>query len=64
MKIAQKLIATARALVANDKGILVMDESNPTCNKRFAKMGIRQVAGLMSLPNQNAKSVLKVGRMQ
>ena len=39
---AKKLIDTARALVADDKGLLAMDESNPTCNKRFAKMGIPQ----------------------
>ena len=39
---AQKLIDTARALVASDKGLLAMDESNPTCNKRFAKLGIPQ----------------------
>ncbi len=36
------LIETARALVADDKGILAMDESTPTCNKRFAKLGIPQ----------------------
>ncbi|MGP8201120.1 MAG: class I fructose-bisphosphate aldolase [Limisphaerales bacterium] len=39
---AQALIDTARILVANDKGLLAMDESNPTCNKRFAKLGIPQ----------------------
>jgi fructose-bisphosphate aldolase class I len=39
---AQKLIDTARTLVAGDKGLLAMDESNPTCNKRFAKLGIPQ----------------------
>jgi fructose-bisphosphate aldolase class I len=39
---AQALIDTARALVADDKGLLAMDESNPTCNKRFAKLGIPQ----------------------
>ena len=38
----QGLIDTARALVADDKGLLAMDESNPTCNKRFAKLGIPQ----------------------
>ena len=38
----QELIDTARALVADDKGLLAMDESNPTCNKRFAKLGIPQ----------------------
>jgi len=32
----------ARALVVGDKGLLAMDESNPTCNKRFAKLGIPQ----------------------
>ena len=38
----RELIDTARALVADDKGLLAMDESNPTCNKRFAKLGISQ----------------------
>jgi fructose-bisphosphate aldolase class I len=32
----------ARRLVADDKGILAMDESHPTCNKRFAKLNIPQ----------------------
>lgn len=39
---AQELIDTARALVADDKGLLAMDESNPTCNQRFARLGIAQ----------------------
>jgi fructose-bisphosphate aldolase class I len=39
---SQKLIDTARMLVAGDKGLLAMDESNPTCNKRFARLGIPQ----------------------
>src|ERR1700690_2886289 len=39
---AQGLIDTARKLVAGDKGLLAMDESNPTCNKRFAGVGIPQ----------------------
>jgi fructose-bisphosphate aldolase class I len=38
----QTLIDTARALVADDKGLLAMDESTPTCNKRFASLGIPQ----------------------
>jgi len=38
----QALMDTARAMVAEDKGLLAMDESNPTCNKRFAKLGIPQ----------------------
>ena len=38
----QELINTARALVADAKGLLAMDESNSTCNKRFARYGIPQ----------------------
>jgi fructose-bisphosphate aldolase class I len=37
---AQELRATAKAMVAEGKGILAMDESNGTCNKRLAKVGI------------------------
>jgi len=29
-------------MVADDKGLLAMDESNPTCDRRFAKLGIPQ----------------------
>src|ERR1019366_2575148 len=36
------LTDTAKAMVADDKGLLAMDESHPTCNKRFAKLGIPQ----------------------
>src|ERR1700678_4077898 len=36
------LTKTAQALVGTDKGLLAMDESNPTCNKRFAALGIPQ----------------------
>jgi fructose-bisphosphate aldolase, class I len=36
------LVDTARELVAGDKGLLAMDESNPTCDKRFAALGIPQ----------------------
>jgi fructose-bisphosphate aldolase class I len=32
----------ANALVASGKGLLAMDESNPTCNRRFAALGIPQ----------------------
>jgi fructose-bisphosphate aldolase class I len=35
-----EIIKTANALIAGDKGILAMDESNPTCNKRFDLLGI------------------------
>ena len=38
----QVLNESAGKLVAADKGLLAMDESNPTCNKRFASLGIPQ----------------------
>ena len=38
---AKELRATAQAMVAPGKGILAMDESNGTCNKRFEKLGIQ-----------------------
>jgi len=38
----QDLVGTAKALVADDKGLLAMDESTPTCNRRFAALGIPQ----------------------
>lgn len=43
---AHKLINTAKAMVADNKGLLAMDESYPTCNKRFAKLGIPETAEL------------------
>jgi fructose-bisphosphate aldolase, class I len=39
---AQELRATAQAMVAPGKGVLAMDESNGTCNKRLGKVGIEQ----------------------
>jgi len=36
------LVETAQALVGAGRGLLAMDESNPTCDKRFAKVGIPQ----------------------
>ena len=38
----QELLTTAKAMVAEGKGLLAMDESTPTCNKRFEKVGISQ----------------------
>jgi len=40
---APELAETARTLV-RDKGLLAMDESNPTCNARFARLGIPATA--------------------
>jgi fructose-bisphosphate aldolase, class I len=37
--IVQELAATAHQLVGGGKGILAMDESNATCDKRFAAVG-------------------------
>jgi len=42
----KEIIKTAKTLVADDKGLLAMDESNPTCNKRFAAAGIPQTEEL------------------
>ena len=39
---AQAFTETARVLVAGSRGLLAMDESNPTCNARFAALGIPQ----------------------
>jgi fructose-bisphosphate aldolase class I len=39
---APELVDTARRLVADGKGLLAMDESNATCDKRFAAAGIPQ----------------------
>ena len=38
------LEATAKMIVADGKGLLAIDESTGTCNKRFAKWGIAQTA--------------------
>ncbi len=37
-----RLIETAHRLVGEGKGLLAMDESNGTCNKRFAQVGVPQ----------------------
>jgi fructose-bisphosphate aldolase class I len=39
---AVSLIETAHQLFADGKGLLAIDESTPTCNKRFAALGIEQ----------------------
>jgi fructose-bisphosphate aldolase class 1 len=35
---APELMNTARTLVAADMALLAMDESNPSCNKHFARL--------------------------
>jgi fructose-bisphosphate aldolase, class I len=39
---AEILIETVRALTGGDRGLLAMDESTTTCNKRFAAVGVPQ----------------------
>jgi len=39
---ARTLDETARTLLSNDRGLLAMDESTPTCDRRFAALGIAQ----------------------
>ena len=38
----EEIASTAHALISGDKGLLAIDESNGTCNKRFARWGIPQ----------------------
>ena len=38
----REMIETVRLLLDGHKGLLAMDESNGTCNKRFAEVGIAQ----------------------
>ncbi len=42
--VTAELVETARLLVASGKGLLAMDESNATCDRRFAEVGIPQTA--------------------
>jgi len=39
-----ELVETARAMMHPEKGLIAMDESNPTCNQRFAELGIPQTS--------------------
>jgi fructose-bisphosphate aldolase class I len=39
---APSLGTIAAALIADDKGLLAMDESTSTCNRRFARLDIPQ----------------------
>ena len=43
---AARLVATAQELLAGDKGLLAMDESKATCDKRFAAEGIPQTGAM------------------
>jgi hypothetical protein len=51
---AQELIDTARVLLAGDKGLLGMDESNSTRNRRFARLGIHRTEKAHVLVAQQA----------
>jgi fructose-bisphosphate aldolase, class I len=39
---SEAMLSTVTALLTGDKGLLAMDESLPTCNKRFEEVGIPQ----------------------
>ena len=52
MKHIEELVNTAMLLVAGDKGLLVMDESNSTCNKWLAALDIPQTAEYFHMANQ------------
>jgi len=54
---SQALIDTTRMMVADGKRLLAMDESNPTCNKRFAKWGTPQNSTVGSVKPENAASM-------
>ena len=41
-----QLKVTAHEMTIDGKGLLAMDESNPTCNKRFAELGIAQTVAM------------------
>jgi len=43
---SKELIEIATAMVRGEKGILAMDESNATCNERFAELGLPQTEEL------------------
>ena len=51
---AQAFIDIVRTLIAGDNGLLVMDERNPTCNKRFARLEIWQGEEARVLAKQQA----------
>ncbi|MCO6411421.1 MAG: fructose-bisphosphate aldolase class I [Thiogranum sp.] len=52
----QKLETTAKAMVAPEKGILAMDESSPTCAKRFQAVGVAD-----TIENRAAYRTLLIG---
>ena len=41
---SQALLDTVGALLADDEGLVAMDESNGTCNARFAKLAVWAIA--------------------
>jgi fructose-bisphosphate aldolase class I len=42
--ISQDLTATVQGMLIQRKGLLAIDDRRPTCNKRFAAIGIPQTA--------------------
>ena len=54
------LKTTAAAMVAPGKGILAMDESHPTCNKRFEALGIPTTPETVSYTHLTLPTILLV----
>ena len=54
----QTLKSTAAALTAGGKGLLAMDESNPTADKRFAALGIAQTPEM----RRAYRDMIEIGR--
>lgn len=57
----QALIETAQAMVADGKGLLAMDESPGTCNRRFEALGIAPSAELRRAYRELLLSTLELG---
>lgn len=53
----RELIGIAQALVAGDKVLLAMDESNPTGNTRFARLRIPQAEEARRASNLEANAL-------
>jgi len=53
---AQELIDMARTLVVGDKGLMAIDESDPTYNERFARLRIGDPARLSGVDCDHVRS--------
>ena len=56
------LADTAKALMADDKGLLAIDESTETCNRRFAAIGIPQTVEMHRAWRETILTAPGIGR--